>query len=150
MDITWITEQIALGGGIWNEANMMQLAREGITHILNMQVEFDDRMLAEPYGIDVMWNPVDDDFQHKPADVFQRGVDFAAEVLREPAARLYIHCAAGVHRAPMMTLAILGAQGWDLQAAMRHIQEKRYVVDWAEVYVRSVENFLQSYEPARN
>ena len=39
--------------------------------------------------------------------------------------------------------------GWELEQAKRHILEKRYVVDWAEVYVRSVENFLSSYaQPA--
>jgi protein-tyrosine phosphatase len=148
MDISWITDQIALGGGIWNEANMMEVARLGITHILNMQVEFDDRTLAEAYGVEVLWNPLDDDFQPKPPEVFQRGVSFATDALKDPATRLYIHCAAGVHRAPMMTLAILCSQGWSLSDAKRHIQEKRYVVDWAEVYVRSVENFLRSYAPA--
>jgi hypothetical protein len=42
----------------------------------------------------------------------------------------------------MMTLAILGAMGWKLQDAMDLIEARRPVVDFAEVYVRSVENFL--------
>src|SRR5579859_1116507 len=106
MDMTWITDQIALGGGIWNAANMATVAGEGITHIINMQVEFDERALGEAQGVKVFWNPTDDDFQPKPADLFQRGVDFALEALKDPKAKLYVHCAAGVHRAPMMTLAI--------------------------------------------
>ena len=48
-----------------------------------MQIEFDDTPLAEPYGMKVLWNPTDDDFQPKPPEIFQRGVDFAMEALNE-------------------------------------------------------------------
>ena len=60
-----------------------------------------------------------------------------------PKAKLFIHCAAGVHRAPMMTLALLGVMGWTVKDAMDWIQVKRPVADFAEVYVRSVEEFLK-------
>ena len=80
-----------------------------------MQIEFDDTRLAEPYGVKVLWNPTDDDFQAKPADLLQRGVDFALDALEDPEAKVFIHCAAGVHRAPMMTLAVLRAMGWTLE-----------------------------------
>ena len=30
MDMTWITDRIALGGGIWNESNMMAVANAPI------------------------------------------------------------------------------------------------------------------------
>jgi hypothetical protein len=43
----------------------------------------------------------------------------------------------------MMTLAILCAQGWDMQDAMQTIMARRPVVDFADVYVESVERFLQ-------
>lgn len=145
MDLTWITDRIAVGGGIWNAANMAELAALGVTHIVNMQIEFDERALAAPHNIEVLWNPVDDDFLPKPPDVFQRGVRFAQDALASNGSRLYVHCAAGVHRGPTMALAILCAQGYDIEAAKRLIQEKRYVVDWAEVYVKSVEDFLKSY-----
>ena len=38
MDYSWITERVALGGGIWREENMAEMARAGFTHIINMQV----------------------------------------------------------------------------------------------------------------
>jgi len=144
MDMTWVTERVALGGGIWNARNMEELARAGVTHVLNMQIEFDDRPLAEPYGVRVLWNPTDDDFLPKPAELLKRGVDFALEALDDPEARLYIHCAAGVHRAPMMTLAVLCATDWEVEAAMVLIETRRPVVDFAEVYVESVRRFLES------
>ena len=148
MDMTWVTDRIAVGGGIWHERNMIEVAAAGVTHVIDMQIEFDDTRLAEPYGVRVLWNPTDDDFRTKPAALLQRGVDFAVEALAEPESKVFIHCAAGVHRAPMMGLAVLRATGWSLQDALKTIADKREVVDFADVYVRSVEEFMKSYAGA--
>jgi len=143
MDMTWVTARIALGGGIWTARNMAEVARAGVTHILDMQIEFDDTSLDEPHGISVLWNPTDDDYQSKPPEIFERGVGFALEALDEEGSKLFVHCAAGVHRAPMMTLAILGVLGWDLGEAIAVIEVRRPVVDFADVYVSSVKRYLQ-------
>jgi protein-tyrosine phosphatase len=143
MDITWVTDRIALGGGIWNARNMEELAHSGVTHVVNMQIEFDDRPLAQPYGIRVLWNPTDDDFLPKPPELLKRGVDFALEALAIPQSRVYVHCAAGVHRAPMMTLAVLCALNWKIDPAMQLIETRRPVVDFADVYVESVRRFVE-------
>jgi protein-tyrosine phosphatase len=143
MDMTWVTERIAVGGGIWVAEKMAEVARAGVTHVIDMQIEFDDTALGEEAGVEVLWNPVDDDFQPKHREVFERGVNFALQALEDPEAKLFVHCAAGVHRAPMMALAILCATGHTLEQARHVIQTKRYVVDFAEVYVRSVEDFLK-------
>jgi protein-tyrosine phosphatase len=142
IDLTWVTGRIAVGGGIWNAENMAAVARAGVTHIIDMQIEFDDTELAKPHSIEVLWNPVDDDFQPKPARVFARGVEFAQEALDQDDSKLLIHCAAGVHRAPMMTLALLCSLSWDLSEAMELIVARRPVADFAEVYVQSVKSFL--------
>jgi protein-tyrosine phosphatase len=144
MDMSWVTERIALGGGIWNARNMEELAQAGVTHVIDMQIEFDDRPLAVPHGIQVLWNPTDDDFLPKSEELLQRGVDFALEALDDPEARLYVHCAAGVHRAPMMTLAVLCAMEWELEAAMTLIATRRPVADFADVYVESVRRFVET------
>ncbi len=143
MDMTWVTGRIAVGGGIWNAENMAEVARSGVTHIIDMQQEFDDTPLADPFGIEVLWNPTEDDFQPKPPALFQRGVDFAKRILDEPETKLFVHCAAGIHRAPTMTLAILASLSWTMQDAMLLIERKREMADFAEVYVRSVERFLE-------
>jgi protein-tyrosine phosphatase len=144
MDITWLTDRIAVGGGIWNAENMAAVSRAGITHIIDMQIEFDDTPLAGAHDIAVCWNPVDDDFEPKPAAVFTRGVEFALAALEDDGSKLFVHCAAGVHRAPMMALALLAVMGWPVEDAMELIEGKRPVADFAEVYVRSVEKFLCS------
>ena len=143
MDMTWVTGRIAVGGGIWTAENMATVAGAGVTHIVDMQIEFDDTSLAKPHGIKVLWNPIDDDFQPKPPEIFQRGVDFALRALDGKGTKLLVHCAAGVHRAPMMTLAILCSLSWKMAEAMQLIETRRPVVDFADVYVGSVEKFLQ-------
>lgn len=151
MDMTWINDRLAVGGGIWKAEKMAEVAGAGITHIIDMQIEFDDTELARPHGIAVLWNPVNDDFQPKAAAVFARGVAFAREALKAEGSRVFIHCAAGVHRAPMMALAVLCSLGWELEEARRKIEELRPVADFAQVYVESVEAFLgQQGRPAES
>lgn len=149
VDGNWITDRIALGGWIETPAKMQDVAQSGITHILSMAWEFDESDLAEPHGIKVFLNAVDDDFAPKSPEVLQRGVEFALLVLEQPDTKLLIHCVAGRHRGPMMTLAVLCALGWDIEDAMRRISERRPVADWAPVYVESVSNFLQQYVPGK-
>jgi len=148
MDMTWVTGRIAVGGGIWNPDNMAAVARAGITHIIDMQIEFDDTPLAVDHGIEVLWNPTDDDFEAKPTELFRRGVEFAEQALELTEAKIFIHCAAGVHRAPMMALAVLCSLGWKLPDAMALIESRRPVVDFPEVYVNSVKVFLTMQESA--
>jgi protein-tyrosine phosphatase len=148
MDMTWVTDRIAVGGGIWVKERMAEVVQAGVTHVIDMQIEFDDTLLGESAGVEVLWNPVDDDFQPKDRKVFERGVRFALRALEDPQAKLFVHCAAGIHRAPMMALAVLCATGYSLEQAKQLIQTKRYVVDFAEVYVRSVEEFLKTYTGA--
>ena len=145
MDMSWVTDQVAVGGGIWVESKMAEVVGAGITHIIDMQIEFDDTGIAEGFPVEVCWNPVDDDFQPKSAELFERGVTFALKALEDPENKIFIHCAAGVHRAPMMALAVLRAMGHGLEEAKEMIQSKRYVADFADVYVRSVESFMKKY-----
>ena len=146
MDMTWLTDRIAIGGGIWNAENMKKVAQSGITHIIDMQIEFDDTPLAEGHAIEVLWNPTDDDLEKKPAELFARGVEFTLAALEVAETKVFIHCAAGVHRAPMMALAVLATTGWDLKDAMDLIETRRPIADFADVYVESVENFLGNRE----
>lgn len=144
MDMTWLTDRIAIGGAIWLQDNMTQLARMGVTHVINMQSEFDDGPLAQACGVDLLWNAIDDDFLPKPPEVFSRGVEYATNALRQESSKLYIHCAAGVHRAPMMALALLCAQGMELFDAVQLIENSRPVAEFPDVYLESVRGYLKS------
>ena len=150
MDMTWLTHRIAVGGGIWNRKNMASIARAGITHIIDMQIEFDNTAFAADYGIEVLWNPTDDDFWPKPAELFRRGVEFAEAALKGADTKVLIHSARGVHRAPMMALALLGSMGWDLEDAMELIESRRAVAEFSAVDVQSIGKFLGSEVPLKS
>ena len=149
LDINWVTDQIAVGGWVETDEKMRAVAEEGITHIIDMTWECDDTPLAAPYGIKVLVNATDDDFQTKSPELLELGVQFALEALRQPGSKLLIHCVAGRHRGPMMTLAVLCATGCRMEDAMQVISDRRPVVDWAPVYVESVSNFLRTYDARR-
>jgi len=149
LDISWIIDRIAVGGWIETQEKREAVAQAGITHVIDMAWESDDTPL-EALGIRVLLNVTDDDFQVKPPELLQNGVQFALDALRDPRAKLFIHCVAGRHRGPMMTLAVLCALGWSMKQGMRKIAERRPMVDWAPAYVESVTNFLSrhSREPS--
>jgi protein-tyrosine phosphatase len=142
-DLDWVTKRVAVGGCISNARDMAEVARQGVTGILNMDGCYDDCKLAARHRIRTYWNHVPDDFLPKDSTVFQRGVDFAKVVLSHKDGKLLVHCHAGIHRAPMMALAVLGAMGWDLDAAELHITRCRPQADFPLVYIESVQRYLQ-------
>src|SRR4051812_50196230 len=95
MDITWLTDRIAVGGGIWTSENMEKVAEEGITHVIDMQIEFDDTPLGLEHGVEVLWNPTDDDFTPKPPGWFKGGSVFGLEGLGGRERKLFFIWQAG-------------------------------------------------------
>ncbi len=148
VDYSELTGALTLGEGIWTAERMLFVARLGITHILSVQDDFDDRPLAEPWGIEVCWNPTSDDFQPKPPEFFQRAVAFGRDALASATHRLYVHCAAGVHRGPLAALAILTGCGMALDDGLALIQARRPAADFPPVYVDSLRAYLSGQPPA--
>lgn len=159
-DITWITDRLAVGGGIWTRENLDAIIRDGITHIINTQIEFDDCTLlaaSDPPApnhleekradnhLHILHLPMDDDFQPKPAELLRRGVQFALDALAQPETKLLVHCASGVHRGPLVVLAILRVLGLGREEALRLIWARRPQADFPEPYLNSLEEFLSTW-----
>lgn len=128
-EVDWVTPQLALGG----RARKWRLKRAGVTHILNTRKEPDEKIK----GIRNFHNPTKDDRRRKDGDYWARSVEWGLEVLKDPKARLYIHCSAGVHRASATTYAILLAQGVDRKTAWKLIKKARPKVK--SVYLKDVD-----------
>ena len=146
LDYHWVTDRLAVGGAIWTRGNMEALAAAGITHVVSMQSEFDDSQIADGTEVRVLWNPCEDDLQEKPPELFRRGVGFAWQAYQADRSRIYFHCSMGVHRGPMMLLAFLGARGLNLDGAMSLICRQHPYAEFPEVYRKSVERFLETYQ----
>lgn len=147
-DYQFVTDRLAIGGAIGTAENMRTLVQAGITHVVNMQVEFDDRTIVGDTAVEVLWIECADDFLPKPAELFWDGALFALEALEDPKARLLVHCAAGIHRGPMMLLAILRVMGYGREDAIPLIASARPQANFPEIYVDSVEAFIIEYRAA--
>ncbi len=165
VDYHFITARLAVGGGIWTRENFEELMRAGITHVINTQMEFDDRTLmndghpsshraglpspalgtsrtSEP---EILWLPMDDDFQPKPARPFFQGAKFALAAWEAPEAKVLVHCASGIHRAPMVALALLRVLGYSRRDAIDLLLSRRPVADFPPAYLDSVEDFYAEW-----
>ena len=140
LDFQFVTKRLAVGGAIGTTKNMMALSVAGITHVVDMQYEFDDRTIVAG-GIQVLWIKCHDDFQPKAQEMFLEGVHFTLKALEDPSARVLFHCAQGIHRGPMMLLAVLRALGHGKNRARQAIRAVRPQADFPPVYVASVEEF---------
>lgn len=145
VDISALTQRLAVGDGIWTPERMGHVAELGFSHVIDVQAEFDDRDIAAPFGLRVLWNPTDDDFLPKPPEFFQRSVQFALQAFEDPEAKLYVHCAAGLHRAPLTCAAILCALGYEFAAALDLIRARRPAADFPPVYLASLARYVRGW-----
>ncbi len=108
-----VTPQLYVGGQI-NASGWRWLAAHGLTADLNLRSEFDDAA----HGVaprSYLWLPTDDD--HAPTlEQLQTGVDFIRRNI-EGGGKVYVHCAAGVGRAPTMAVAYLISTGLSVEQA---------------------------------
>lgn len=119
-----ITDTLYVGGQVGPQG-WERLQAAGVTAIVNMRREHDDRAA----GIDVpvehyLHVPTVDD---QPVDLtdLQRGADWIAAQIAQGGA-VYVHCAAGSGRAPSMGAAYLMAhQGMSMDEALATIKARR-------------------------
>jgi protein-tyrosine phosphatase len=147
-DYDFVTDRMAVGGSIFTRENFEALMRAGFTHIINTQIEFDDTTLLRggDHEPAVFWLPTDDDFLPKPSEFFFQGVRYGLEVLDQPEGKLLIHCASGIHRGPLLALALLRVLGYERHDALRLLRARRPQADFPGVYLDSVEAFLAEWE----
>ncbi len=119
-----ITPQLYVGGQI-RQAGWERLQADGVTAIVNMRGEHDDRAAgvnipAEHY----LHIPTVDDTPVAQEDL-SRGADWIAGQV-EGGGAVYVHCAAGSGRAPSMGAAyLIKHQGMTAKQALATIAEKR-------------------------
>lgn len=147
--LCWAIDRIAVGPCIHTAEDAAFLRGNGVSHIINLQESIDYRAGAESVGLVVYDAPTGDDLSYKPPETFTGAVEFALAALQHPRAKLYVHCTAGVHRGPMITLAILAALGYPIPDAMELIRWARPQARFPEVYRRSVEDWLAVWRRSR-
>ena len=109
-------------GGQHRRRGLERMRSWGITAIVNMREESDDA--ARGLALDhYLWLPIPDDSAPSP-DMLRCGVEFIAAQIAAGRG-VYIHCASGVGRAPLMAAAYLVSTGMSAEEAWTTIRRSR-------------------------
>lgn len=133
--------RIAVGSAPWNEEDIRSIKNSGITHVIDCQSTGAGEYLYRGSGIVYLWCGTDDDGELKGADWFMKGVQFAADALKDPNARVLHNCFAGINRGPSMAYATLRAVlGWNGVDAFSAIRDARPIACIA--YAKDANDFI--------
>ena len=116
-----VTPQIIVAGQ-YQKRGWKVLTQRGITASINMRSEFDDE--AAGIAPSRHLRLVVEDNTPPTIDQLRRGVDFIQEEI-ERGGKVYIHCAAGIGRAPTMAAAYLVSTGLTPMQAWAKIKRVR-------------------------
>ncbi len=119
------------------------LMQAGITHTVNMRSEFDDAAhgltLGDSRTDDYCYLPTIDDEPILDAHLV-KGIDFIAGAVKN-GGKVYIHCTAGVGRAPSMAAAYFINEGYTLGEALTLIRASRPFIRLTPKQIQSLERF---------
>jgi hypothetical protein len=133
-----ITPQLFVGAQ-FRRRGWRVLKSWGISAVIDLRVEFDDRTLGVDLG-HYLYIPTEDD--HVPTlDELKQGVEFIAEEI-EQGGKVYIHCGSGVGRAPTLAAAYLVASGIPPHDAWAQIRNARPFIRPTRVQVEQLEKFI--------
>jgi len=136
MDFSAITEDLFIGTtpSVRDYPHLREL---GVGLVINMRIEHRPRPDASTPPLRFLWLPTfDSPLAPIPIRALQRGARAALETIRD-GGKVYAHCAGGRHRGVAMGAAILIAQGYTAEAAMRLIKEHRAFADPDAFYIHN-------------
>ena len=154
LDFDRILPELYIGSCPLNAEDVDRLHRDaGITAILNLQTEDDfafweidwPRLEAHcrELGIEVLRVPVRDFDVDDLAQNLPAAVQALDELLRQ-GHTVYVHCSAGINRAPSTVVAYLHwIRGLELDDAVRRVKTCRQCEPYLEAIVRATEDRLR-------
>lgn len=135
MDYSPITDDLFIGTTP-SKKDYDTLRELGVRLVINMRWEFGPLTDANDPPLSLFWlRTFDSPFLPIPIKFLRRGAEAALETIRD-GGKVYAHCAGGRHRGVAMGACILIAQGFDPQAAMELIAERRSFADPFAFYIR--------------
>ncbi len=135
--LSQVTPQVHVGGQ-YRRRGWRRLARRGVTAVVNMRTEFDDNH-AGIAPARYLYLPTVDDLPPSLEDLYT-GVAFITEEIARGGG-VYIHCGAGVGRAPAMAAAYLVSTGLSPEEAWARIRAVRPFIRPRPAQVEQIETF---------
>ncbi len=116
-----VTPQLYVGPQ-YRKPGLQHLHKNGINAVVNMRIEHDDLPHGLAPDLYCYLPTIDDDAP--TIEHLEEGVNFIHNAIRA-GEKVYIHCGAGVGRAPTMAAAYLMSTGLNLDAALETIKKVR-------------------------
>lgn len=136
-----INEQIYLGSQ-YSLIGKYKLKRLGISAVLNIRNEFDDKnhnlVIGDYYHIPVI------EFTAPSLDQLYYGSRIIKNVI-DAGGKIFIHCSEGVSRAPTILAAYFISQGLDVDSAVNLIKRSRPFINILPVQIKRLYEFASLY-----
>jgi len=153
--LTWIADERIAIGAMPTAATIRRLGAEGVTHIVSCRATM-ETLLAQDLAVEralfgrarVAHAPMWDTGWRQHPRRWSTAARFAAGVLDEDAAaRVLIHCKAGVHRSVLVAYAVLRLRGHPADGAAGLILCHRAEADLLSAYRASVDDWIAEASP---
>lgn len=146
-ELDWVTPELAIGSDL---RDVGFLKAQGIGAIIGLQAErSDDESKLGSGGIEYLYVPIKDGHAPELSQIqtMVEWINSQHEVKR----KVYMHCAAGVGRAPTMAMAYLVSTGLTADQAYTEIKGKHHDTDPGPKQIEAVREYevLISEEKAR-
>ncbi|TET54671.1 MAG: protein phosphatase [Anaerolineales bacterium] len=138
--VSQITPQLHVGGQ-HRKRGLPKLAARGITAVVNLRTEFDDAAAGIALPRYLFLPTVDD--EPPTLDQLRQGVAFIADEI-ERGGSVYVHCGAGVGRAPLVAAAYLVSTGQAPDEAWDRIRRVRPFIRPRPAQIEQVRRFAAS------
>jgi len=113
-------------GGAFRRRQIKQLKQRGVTAVVDCRLEArDDASALKSEGIDFLHVPTPDRHGFTYGQM-EEGVQWVLDHLSGDGARAFLHCEHGVGRGPLMTCAVLVAQGHSAPESLRIVRKARW------------------------
>lgn len=146
LDISIITEKLAIGASPKSDEAIRQLLNLGYRHIIDLRAERKrSDILVAAENIRVSWVPTYDNWKAKPHQFFKAVVNEVDCFLSSADnGKLFICCGAGEHRAPLTGVLALVMMGYPVDTSISMIQRARPVAELLPVYISSLKRYIES------
>ena len=142
MDFDQVTEHLYVGGRL-EPGDWYILAELGITVNVNLQAEAQDRFNGTSPEV-YLWLPTPD-WYGPGVEAIDIGARFIDQMIRL-GRKVYVHCNAGVGRAPTIAAGYLIVSSLTLEDALRVIKEKRPKASPTSGQLQQLQDFAEMWE----
>ena len=140
--VSQITPQLHVGGQ-YRQRGWPRMKRRGITAVVNMRIEFDDREAGIAPASYLHLQVVDD--QAPTLEQLREGCAFIAKELAKDGI-VYVHCGSGIGRAATMAAAYFISTGQTEQGAWALIRAARPFIRPTPPQLEQIERFAAEVE----